>query len=150
MEQQVDETRFDQARLQRPRTVVLLIILTALFVSRVVGFFLLASVGELPDGAPESWFIPFLGDGLIGISAIVIAIFLWRRSTFGVWLGAVIFHSIALFDTVMAGVNNIREPWDASPLGDMIGLGFGFLILVSVVSLYLLSRADVRRYYGVQ
>jgi len=150
MEQQVDEAQFDQARLRRPRAVLLLIILTALLVPRVSGFFLLASLGELPDSAPESWFIPFLGDGLVGISAIAIAIFLWRRSTFGVWLAAVIFHSIALFDTAMAGANIIRQPWDANPLGDIIGLGFGFIILVSVVSLYLLSRGDVRRYYGVQ
>ena len=57
---------------------------------------------------------------------------------------------VHVLDTFMAAVNNIRDPWDASPFADVIGAAFGFTFLLSVVSLYLLSRGDTRRYYGVQ
>jgi len=134
---------------QRPTAVTVLIAVTALLTYRVAGFFELADVGELPKGAPESWFIPLLGDGLVGTAAIVIAILLWRQKTAGVWLATVIFHALALWDTTAAAINNIREPWDESAFADVIWFAFGFTFLVSVVSVYLLSRREVRRYYEV-
>ena len=69
---------------QPPTAVTVLIIATALFTYRAAGYDNLSSVWELLDGIPESWFIPLLGDGLIGTTAIVITILLWRRATFGV------------------------------------------------------------------
>ena len=122
---------------------------STILVYRAFGYIQLADVGKLPNGAPESWFIPLLGDGLVGTAAIIIGILLWRRATFGVWLATVIFHTIAMWDTATAAINNIREPWDESAFADVIWFAFGFTFLVSVLCVYLLSRRDVRRYYEV-
>ena len=119
--------------------------LTALFVWRAPVFFNLADVRVPPDGAPESWFVPLLGDGLVGIARIVIAILLWRRQTAGVWLAAVVFHSVALWDLATSVINAIREPWDTNAFADAVWFFFGFAFLISVASFYLLSRRDVRR-----
>ena len=136
--------------IQRPPVVTVLVVATALLTYRAAGYLSLPDVGELPDGAPESWFIPLLGDGLIGTAAVVIAILLWQRPTSGVWLGTIIFHSLALWDTTAASINNVREPWDEGPVTDaMIWVAFGFTFLVSVLCLYLLSRRDVRRHYEI-
>ena len=142
-----DETQ--AVGIPRPPVVTVLVVATALLTYRAAGYLSLADVGELRDGAPESWFIPLLGDGLIGTAAVVIAILLWQRPTFGVWLGAIIFHTLALWDTATAAINNLREPWEAGAFADVIWFAFGFTFLVSVLCVYLLSRRDVRRHYEV-
>ena len=134
----------------RPTVVTVLIVITGLFVWRAPAFFNLADVGVPPGGAPESWFVPLLGDGIVGVAAITMAIVLWRRQTAGVWLAAVIVHTIALWDLVMSVVNNIREPWDTNEFADAIWFFFGFALIISVASFYLLSRRDVRGYYHVE
>lgn len=144
-----DEDQREAIGIRRPTAVIVLIAATALLTYRAAGYLNLADVGELPDGAPESWFIPLLGDGLVGTAAVVVAILLWQRPTFGVWLAAIVFHALALWDTTAAAINNVREPWETSPFADVIWFAFGFTFLVSVLCVYLLSRRDVRRYYEV-
>ena len=95
MTHQPSEAQAEAVSMKRPTAVTILIVLTALFVWRASAFFNLASVGVPPDGAPESWFIPLLGDGLVGTAAIIMAIVLWRRQTAGVWLAAVVVHTVA-------------------------------------------------------
>ena len=135
---------------RRPTAVTILIVITALFVWRASAFSNLANVGVPPDGAPESWFVPLLGDGLVGTAAIIMAILLWRRQTAGVWLAAVIVHTIALWDLAMSAVNNIREPWVTNEFADAVWFFFGLAFLISVASFYLLSRRDVRGYYDMK
>lgn len=150
MTTQTGDDQKQAAGVERPTGVTLLIVLTALHSYRVLGFLELADVGEAPDGAPESWFVPLLGDGLVGTAAIIVAILLWKRATAGVWLAAVIFHTLAMWDTAAAAVNNSRNPWDASAFADVMWFLFGFLIIVSLVSIYLLSSRAIRRYYDVR
>ncbi len=150
MTQQPSEAPAEAVSMKRPAAVTILIVLTALFVWRASAYSNLASVGVPPDGAPESWFVPLLGDGLVGTAAIIMAIVLWRRQTAGVWLAAVIVHTVALWDLVLSAVNAIREPWETSEFADVIWFVFGFAFLISIVSFYLLSRRDVRDYYQVQ
>lgn len=136
--------------MRRPTAVTVLIVITALFAWRAPAFFNLANVGVPPDGAPESWFVPLLGDGLVGTAAIIMAILLWRRHTAGVWLAAVIVHTIALWDLALSAVNAIMEPWDTNEFADAVWFLFGLAFLISVASFYLLSRRDVRDYYHVK
>ena len=138
------------AGVERPTVVTILIVLTLSLFYRAFGFVQLVDVDELPDGAPESWFVPLLGDGLVGTGAIIVAILLWKRATAGVWLTAVIFHTLAMWDTTAAAVNNGRNPWDASDFADVMWFLFGFTFIVSLVGIYLLSRRDIRRYYDVR
>ena len=149
MTDQLAADEMQAAGTRRPTAASVLVALCALLVYRVLGFVELADVGELPDGAPESWFVPLLGDGVIGTAMLITAILLWKRATPGVWLTAVIVHFLAMWDTAAAAINNARNPWDASDFADVMWFLFGFVFLVSVVSLYLLSRVDVRRHYGV-
>ena len=150
MTTQTGDDQRQAAGVERPTVVTLLIVLTALLFYRALGFLQLVDVGELPDGAPESWFVPLLGDGLVGTAAIIVAILLWKRATAGVWLAAVIFHTLAMWDTAAAAINNGRNPWDASEFADVMWFLFGFTFIVSLVSIYLLSRRDIRRHYDVR
>ena len=137
----------EAAQHQRPAAVTALIVATAILVYRAGALGTIGQIGELPDGPPESWFVPMLGDIFVGIAAVVTAILLWRRATFGVWLTAVIYHALAFLDIVQAIVNAVREPWDAGMGSEFIFVGLEFGVLVSVVNVYLLSRRGVRRYY---
>ena len=150
MTHQAGEDQAEAVLVRRPTAVTILVVITGLFVWRASAFFNLADVGVLPDGAPESWFVPLLGDGLVGTAAIIMAIVLWRRHTAGVWLAAVIVHTIALWDLVVSAVNAIREPWDTNEFADALWFFFGFALLISVASFYLLSKRDVRSYYHVE
>jgi len=150
MTHQEGEGQAEAVSVRRPAAVTILIVITGLFVWRASAFFNLADVGVPPDGAPESWFVPLLGDGLVGTAAIIMAIVLWRRQTAGVWLAAVIVHTIALWDLALSAVNAIREPWDTNEFADAVWFFFGLAFLISIASFYLLSRRDVRDYYHVE
>ena len=108
----------------------------------------IGKIGELPNGAPESWFLPMLGDIFVGAGAVIMAIVLWRRATFGAWLAAIIFHVLALADILQTIVNAVRDPWHNSPVGALMAPALGVGVLLSVVALYLLSQRDVRQHYG--
>ncbi len=150
MTSQPGEDQAPAISMKRPTAVTILIVITALFAWRAPAFFNLVDVGAPPDGAPESWFVPRLGDGLVGTAAIIMAIVLWRRQTAGVWLAAVIVHTIALWDLALSAVNAIREPWDTNEFADAVWFFFGLAFLISIASFYLLSRRDVRDYYHVE
>ena len=74
MTTQIRDDQRQAAGVERPNLVTILIVLTASLFYRAFGFVQLVDVDELPDGAPESWFVPLLGDGLVGTGAIIVAI----------------------------------------------------------------------------
>ena len=141
------EDRAVTASLQRPAVVTALIVATAVLGYRALAIVMLGDVGELPDGPPESWFVPMLGDVFVGVGAVITAILLSKRSTYTAWLTAVIFHTFAFADILQAIVNAIREPYDGSLVGDLMLPVLWLGALISVVNVYLLSRRDLRQYF---
>ena len=147
MSKQQLEDRAVAASLQRPAVATVLIVATAMLAYRALAVVMLGDVGELPDGPPESWFVPMLGDVFVGVGAVITAVLLSKRSTFAAWLTAVIFHTFAFADILQAIVNAIREPYDGSMVGDLMLPVLWLGALISVVNVYLLSRRDLRQYY---
>ena len=66
--------------------------------------FRVVAIMFLPEAArPESplapFFIPLLGDTLIGLTAPMIAILLWKWDTLGAWTAAMVWQTLAIWNS---------------------------------------------------
>lgn len=128
----------------RPSEVKTVTVLTSLNAFRLVGFLLAAQAlsGELP----RSEVFGGIGDGIAGLTAIPIAIALWKRPTYRVWIAAIIWNVYALTDAFFANAISTWAP-DAEPqpiIGYIIPL---FFVVTHVINVTLLIRPKVRTYY---
>ena len=148
MNSRLMEDKTEDNQQVRPYAVTALIAATALLTYRAAAILMIGEVDTI-GGPPESWFVPMLGDIAVGVGAVVTAMVLWTRPSFGAWLTAVIFHTFAFTDIGQAIINAVRVPYNTSMVGDLMLPTLWFGLLVSIVNIYLLSRSDVRRYYEV-
>jgi len=75
-------------------------LLTAVNALRLVGFVIGAQA--LTGSAPRSEVFGGIGDGIAGLTAIFVAIALWTRPTYGVWLAAIVWNVYGLTDALFA------------------------------------------------
>jgi len=104
------------------------------------------------DGAgdpPAAWLMPLVGDGVVGVAAVGVALALWRRPGRRTWLAALVFHCLALWDGLSAWLVHASVPW---PEFFMIEL-FGWTMFPAAAGLHgaclaLLLTASVRQRTG--
>jgi len=60
----------------------------------------LAFIGRAGDGGagdpPAAWLMPLLGDAVIGVVAVVVAVLAWKRPSPTTWVIAVVWSAIEL------------------------------------------------------
>ncbi len=130
---------------QRPRAKPIIIILTAVMTFRVFAIMFLPEAASGPGSPLVSWFIPILGDAIIGITAPIVAVVLWKWNTLGAWTLAVVWQTLAIWDSATAAALEVIAgggPFEGAGVGPFIAV-----TLVGLVNLYLLSLPSVRHYY---
>ena len=114
----------------------------------------LAFVHRVGDGGagdpPDAWLMPLIGDAIVGVSAVAIALLLWRRPSPLVWLAAVVWTAIAAFDVFAAWLVETSSPWPEFFMLELAGRAmFPAAITLHVVIFGLLLMPDVRAQCGV-
>jgi hypothetical protein len=128
----------------RPSEVKTVTVLTSLNAFRLVGFVFAAQA--LSGDLPRSEVFGGIGDGIAGLTAVPIAIALWKRPTYHVWVAAIIWNVYALTDACFANAISTWAP-DAQPQpigGYVIPL---FFVATHVINLKLLVSPPVRDHY---
>jgi hypothetical protein len=136
---------------QTPRLAIILIALLALIQMPRIGAFELAQdVFAGHDSA--AWLYPAFVDIFIGITAPFVAFAIWRRTGLAVWVVAVVWFTISIFD-IFDAVTNVLNV--AGPLPHSLPIGsrstFVAYLLVSLVfqgtAMAWLTRGKMRSHY---
>ena len=138
---------------QTPRLAIILIAVLALIQMPRIGAFELAQdVFAGHDSA--AWLYPAFVDVFIGITAPFVAFAIWRRTGLAVWVAAVLWFTISIFDIFDAVTNvlNVAGPLPHS-LPFQSRQTFVAYLLVSLVfqgtAIAWLTRGKMReRYFG--
>lgn len=114
----------------------------------------LAFVGRAGDGGvgdpPEAWLMPLIGDAAIGLTAVLVALLLWRRRGLATWAIAVGWTAIGAFDALAAFIVELSTPWPEFFMLELFGRSMFFAATaMHLLILYLLADPEIRDRLGV-
>ncbi len=132
------------AKQVRPRIVTIAGVLTAINTFRLIAIlFILAAIAGT---VPATSFIPGIGDFLTGLTAPFIVFALFRRKGVNTWATALVWHTVALVDVVVALALSFLASNSVLSPSLVLLLPFTFLT-AHIISLVLLTRRTTKEYY---
>lgn len=133
-----------------PRTITL--ILTLMLSGRMMTLAFIHRAGRGLEGDPPiSWLMPLIGDAVIGISGLLVAYLLARRSGLWVWATALVWNALGIWDAMSAYIVHLTTPWPTFFMVEIFGGSMFFMASAMHLALiYLLFRGDLREEYIAQ
>lgn len=129
----------------------LAVALTVMAIGRAMTLAFIGRAGG--DGVgdpPEAWLMPLVGDAVIGLAAIAVAVLLWQRPTPTVWLLAVVWSAIGAFDAIAAFIVEVSTPWPDFFMLEIFGRSMFFAAAaMHLIIIALLAQRDVLARFGV-
>jgi len=110
--------------------------LSALVVYRLVA---LPGLLDLGDSTPEFWVVAFTGDTFMGVTALIIAIMLWKTRGLAIWTTAIAWHMIGIKDYLAGAQFLAVELPDGASLSVIVPI-FAVGISAQVLCIFLLVR----------
>ena len=115
----------------------------------------LAFIARAGDGGagdpPAAWLMPLVGDAFVGLTALLVAFLVATRPTLTTWTVAVVWTSLGAFDAAAALLVEISAPWPEFFMLEIFGRSmFPAAMLVHVLILFLLTRPEARRSFGIE
>lgn len=96
------------------RALAALLVLTLMASGRAMTLLFIGRAGGAGnEDPPIAWLLPLLGDAVIGLSALPVALLLWRRPGLTTGLIAVAWNAVAIWDALSAFVVHQTTPWPA-------------------------------------
>ena len=103
--------------------------------------------------APSEWIVPFVGDFIIGITALFLVYHIIKKPSAILWGLLLSWNAVGLFDLIGAIDGSF-----AAPYGPIPEIGFNAVTVRSILSLntllqissiYLLFQKDIKEYFKV-
>ena len=133
----------------RPRLIIIAVAVWVLVqMGRITAFSIVQSVIAGNDSA--AWLYPALVDMFIGITAPFVAFALWRRRGLAVWVTALVWFTISIFDHLDGMTAALTTPVPVGLGGGSAPIAItGFLVftVLDVVALVLLTRRKMKEHY---
>ena len=128
------------------RAILIIRVLTLMAVGRAMTLGWIHRVGDGgPGDPPEAWLMPLVGDAFVGITALMVAMLLFRQLTMRTWTIAVVWTSIAAFDAFAALLVEVSVPWPDFVMLRLFGRGmFVAAAVLHLIVLWLLTRGSTR------
>lgn len=132
------------------RTITL--ILTLMLSGRMMTLAFIHRAGRGLEGDPPiAWLMPLIGDAVIGISGLLVAYLLARRSGLWVWATALVWNALGIWDAMSAYIVHLTTPWPTFFMVEIFGGSMFFMASAMHLALiYLLFRGDLREEYIAQ
>lgn len=73
--------------------------------------FIARAGGNMPGDPPAAWLMPLIGDAIIGVSAIVIAFLILKKTGLWVWTAIIVWNVVAIWDALSAFTIHTTNPW---------------------------------------
>lgn len=96
---------------RRPWT-ALVVLFTLMLAGRAMTLAFLGEVGSGAAGAPpDAWWMPLIGDAVIGLSAPLIALLVWRGRGLAAFSVVLIWNALGIWDAMSAFLVHVSVPW---------------------------------------
>ncbi|MCI4644546.1 MAG: hypothetical protein MRY64_07170 [Hyphomonadaceae bacterium] len=126
----------------RPKSISILALLIAWMAHRLAMVIFMDDLGD--PGLPAAWAVVFQFDIAIGVSAPLLAAWLFRGRGLGIWTLAVAWNVFGLASYVAAFILDSVEPWTAAP--DVLTWLRYSGSAIHLITLMLLSSMSTRIY----
>ena len=129
----------------------LVLMLTLMLSGRAMTLaFISRAGGSNPGDPPAAWLMPLVGDALIGISGLLIAFLIAKRTGLWVWTAIIVWNAIGIWDALSAYVIHTTNPWPEFFMIELFGPSMFFAASsMHLAIIYLVSRPDLReRFLG--
>jgi len=128
-----------------------LAILSLMLAGRAMTLAFLTRVGGEGAGDPPlAWLMPLAGDGVIGLSAVAVAVIAWKGRGLLAWTIVVVWNCIGIWDALSAFAIHLTVPWPTFFMVEIFGASMFFAaIAMHLVCLALVSNAQTRRGFGL-
>ncbi|MEL7425193.1 MAG: hypothetical protein AAFN81_19560 [Bacteroidota bacterium] len=133
---------------ERPKVITLIVILSALTITRTQAILFLPTLEMYGGNSPNAWLAPWITDSILGVLLPVVIYFLLKGSGVKTWAVIAIYSAIGAFDYATGLVTQWLHP--LPPEVAESTLVFTALIATLIFQLsvvVLLFRKDVRRYF---
>ncbi len=127
------------------RTIML--ILTLMLSGRAMTLAFIPRVGgTTPGDPPPAWLMPLVGDAVIGISALLIAFLIVKKTGLWVWTAIIVWNAVAIWDALSAFAIHTTNPWPEFFMIELLGPSMFFAAIAMHVTIVVLAcRPEVRR-----
>ena len=138
-----------------PIQIKILILTTGWMVFRAVGagLFLILGVIGSDRSASSDWTIAFLGDFVIGTTALVLAYHIWKKPTAFLWGILLAWNAVGLFDLFGALSHSFSAPFSPFPeIGineESIRMILTLNTVIQLVAIVLMFTPKVKAYFSV-
>ena len=135
--------------------VKVLIFTTGWMVFRAVGSGLFLTLGAIGSdrSASSDWTIAFLGDFVIGTTALFSAYKIWKKPTALLWGILLAWNAVGLFDLFGALSHSISAPFSPFPEIGVNEISIRMILslntLIQFIALLLMFRPQVKAYFKV-
>lgn len=129
----------------------ILIALTVMAAGRAMTLPFISRAGDGGVGdPPEAWLMPLIADAAIGLSAVAVALLIWKLPSPTTWVVAVVWSAIGAFDALAAFVVDTSAPWPEFFMLEIFGQSMFFAATaMHLLIIYLLSQTDVLAHFGL-
>ena len=117
------------------------------------GLFLFWTFTGNERSAPSEWIVSFVGDFIIGITALFLVYHIIKKPSAILWGLLLSWNVLGLFDLFGAIVISFIVPYEPLPEIGLTSLGVRFVLslntLIQISSIYLLFQTDIKEYFKI-
>ena len=117
------------------------------------GLFLFWTFTGSERSAPSEWIVSFVGDFIIGITALFLVYQIIKKPTAILWGLLLSWNVLGLFDLFGAIVISFIVPYEPLPEIGLTTLGVRFILslntLIQISSIYLLFQTSIKEYFKI-
>jgi len=127
----------------------IVLILTLMLVWRAMTLaFITRAGGANPGDPPPAWLMPLLGDAVIGITGLLIAYLIVKKTGLWVWTAIIVWNAVAIWDALSAFIINTTNPWPEFFMLQTFGASMFFAAsAMHLAVIVLVSQPDLRVRY---
>ena len=112
-------------------------------------------LGRAGDGGagdpPAAWLMPLVADAAIGVTAVIVALLLWKRPNPITWIAAISWSAVGAFDAWAAYVIGRTNPWPDFFMIEIFGSGmFVAAAVLHLTVIVLLARPATMSDFGLE
>lgn len=127
----------------------LVLILTLMLCGRSMTLAFIGRAGGPNQGDPPiAWLMPLIGDAVIGITGLLIAYLIVKKTGLWVWTTIIVWNALSIWDALSAFIIHNTNPWpDFFMIQIMGGSMFFAASIMHAVIIYLMTRTEIKRHF---
>ena len=127
----------------------IMLILTLMLSGRAMTLaFISRAGGANPGDPPAAWLMPLVGDAVIGITGLLIAYLIVKRTGLWVWVTIIVWNAVAIWDALSAFVIHTTNPWPEFFMIKLLGPSMFFAAAAMHLVVFVLAcRSNVKTYF---